>query len=316
MSSGHDEHVPGINEPSEISNPVLWTVGLLVAIAGLAFVFFHFKQVGREEAKGEPVWTLPTKEAGPDHAALIADKSQAVLDHGEVIFSKNCASCHGPAGNTNPNNVNPKPRNFHEEPLKGKYGSGPFGFYMTLTEGYGGAMPAFRNLTPADRYAVGHFIRETWMKPNAQATGYTEKDADAVAKQIPASGAAASGAAEEVDPRAVKPPKTTLPLLAAVAQSEQADRANLVRWLADAGTDSSPELTPSFRRLKVLCPAQDGRITRLYAACKDQDKAAFAAVLVGEDGAGSADPFFSLQSEDTMRKLYARLAETATRTTP
>jgi mono/diheme cytochrome c family protein len=316
MSSGHDEHVPGINEPREISNPVLWTVGLLGAVAGLAFVFFHFKQVGREEAKGEPVWTLPVKAAGPDHAALIADKSQAVIDRGEVLYSKNCASCHGAAGDTNPSNVNPKPRNFHAEPLKGKWGSGPYGFYMTLTDGYGGAMPAFRNLPAEDRYAVGHFIRETWMKPNAQATGYTEKDADAIVKQIPAAGAAGAAGGEEIDPTTVQPPKTTYPLLAAVAQAEQQDRANLVRWLSDAATDCGPELTPSFRHLRAQWPTQNGRLARLYTATRQQDKADFAAVLVGEDGSGSADPFFSLQSEDTLRKLFARLAETATRTNP
>ncbi len=313
-SDGHHEHVPGAAEPRELSHPLLWTVGLLVSVAALGFVFFHFKDLGKQHAKGEPVWALPTAEVGPDHAALIDDKSQAVLDKGEIIYSKNCASCHGPNGDTNPSNINPKPRNFHADPLKAKWGSGPYGIFMTLSEGYGASMPAFANLMPADRYAVAHFIRETWMKPNAEATHYTEKDADEIAKLIPAAGESGDGAAVAVDPLAVKPPATALPLMATVAAADQGNRQRLGQWLSDAGIDTGAELQPAFNRLRALFSTQNARIANLFATAKAQDKAAFTAVLVGEDGAGSADPYFSLLGQDTLQKLYARLAETATRT--
>ena len=311
-SSGDQQHVPGSSEPRELSNPILWTVGLLISIVGLAWIFFHFKQVGRQAVAGEPMWALPAKaSAGPDHAALIADRSQAVLDRGEVLYGKNCASCHGPQGNTNPSNTNPAPRNFHTEAYKNPLGSGPYGSYMVLTNGYGAAMPAFRNLTPDERYAVVHFVSETWMKPTNKA--YLEKDDAKVAAQIPAVGAAGGGAEVEIDPISVKPPETAYPLMAAIARQETADRTHLVRWLADSGTDAGPALTPAFARIRQMFPRQVGRLERLFAAAKAQDKAEFTATLVGEDGAGSADPVFSLMPETTMNQLYARLAETATR---
>jgi len=311
-SSGDHQHVPGSSEPRELSNPILWTAGLVISIVALAWVFFHFKQVGREDAAGEPAWTLPAKSsAGPDHAALIADHSQAVIDHGEVLYGKNCASCHGPQGNTNPSNSNPAPRNFHSEPFKNPLGAGPYGFWSVLTNGYGAAMPAFRNLTPEDRYAVAHFVRETWMKPTNKA--YMASDDAKVVAQIPAAGAAGAGAEQEIDPLAVTPPETAYPLMAAVARQETAERAHLVQWLSDAGTDAGPELAPAFARMRQIFPRQVGRLERLFAAAKSQDKAAFTATLVGEDGAGSADPVFSLMPDGTMNQLYARLAETATR---
>lgn len=312
-SDGHHEHVPGASEPREFSSPLLWTVGLLVAVAALAAVFFNLKQVGRQHARGEPVWKLPTTGPGTDHAALIADRSQAVLDHGQVLYGKNCAQCHGPNGDTNPGNTNPHPRNFHDEKFTSKWGSGPYGFYMVLTDGFNG-MPAFRNLSPEDRYAVTHFVRETWMKPNAEKTGYADKDAEAIAKQVPAAGAGAGGGEAEIDPLAVKPPATTWPLMAAESNADRAARERLVRWLADSAADCGPELEPSFRRFRAIWPTQTARLGRLYMAAHAQDRAAFAAALVEEDGAGSADPYFSLLNDDTLRKLFARLAETATRT--
>lgn len=312
-SSGDHQHAPGSSEPRELTNPVLWTIGLLISVPGLLWLFLHFKQVGREEAAGEPVWTLPAKgSAGPDHAALIADRSQAVLDRGEVLYGKNCASCHGPQGNTNPSNVNPTPRNFHQDAFKNPLGAGPFGFWSVLTNGYGAAMPAFRNLSAEDRYAVVHFVSESWMKPTNKA--YAATDDAKVAAQIPAAGAAAAGGDKEIDPTQVVPPVTAYPLMAAVARQESAEREHLVRWLSDAATDSGVELAPAFGRIRQIFPRQPARFERLFAAAKAQDKPGFIAVLVAEDGAGSADPVFSLMSEDTVTKLYARLSETATRT--
>lgn len=311
-SSGDHQHVPGSSEPRELSHPLLWTVGLVISLTALAWIFFHFKQVGRQDAAGEPVWTLPAKStAGPDHAALIEDRSPAVIDRGEVLFGKNCAACHGPQGNTNPSNTNPPPRNFHVEAFKNPLGAGPYGFWSVLTNGYGSAMPAFRNLSPEDRYAVVHFVSETWMKPTNKA--YAATDDAKVAAQIPAADAAGAGPEVEVDPRTITPPETAYPLMAAVARQEAAEQLRMHQWLADSGTDCGPQLAPAFARIQQILPRQAGRLERLLAVVKAQDKAAFTATLVGEDGAGSADPVFSLMSQDTMNKLYARLAETATR---
>ncbi len=314
MSSSDDhQHAPGSSEPRELSNPVLWTVGLLVSLVGLAWIFFHFKQVGREHAAGEPVWTLPAQaSAGPDHAALIADRSAAVLDRGEVLYGKNCASCHGAQGDSNPSNINPLPRNFHVDAFKNPLGAGPYGFWSVLTNGYGAAMPAFRNLSADERYAVVHFVSETWMKPTNKS--YLANDDAKISAQIPAPGAGGANSEAAIDPRAIVPPETTYQLMAAVSRRATAEREPLARWMADAGTDVGPELAPAFAELRRMFPYQVGRMERLYAASKAQDKAAFVNCLVAEDGSGSADKYFSLMPESTLTKLYARLAETATRT--
>lgn len=314
MSSSDDhQHALGSSEPRELSNPVLWAAGLLISLVGLAWIFFHFKQLGRDHAAGEPVWTLPAKaSAGPDHAALIADRSMAVLDRGEVLYGKNCASCHGAQGNSNPSNLNPLPRNFHVEAFKNPLGAGPYGFWSVLTNGYGAAMPAFRNLSAEERYAVVHFVSETWMKPANKS--YLANDDAKTTAQIPAAGAGGVNSEAPIDPSAIVPPATTYPLMVAVSRQATADREPLARWLVDASTDAGPDLRSAFDDLLKIFPYQIGRMERLYAAAKAQDKSAFVNCLVAEDGAGSADKQFSLMPENTLTKLYARLAETATRT--
>ena len=300
--SGNAEHIPGAAEPHELTNPALWTLGLLVSIAALGFIFFHFKQIGREHAKGEERWALPVVN-DLDHQALGADRSQAVLDRGEVIYAKNCVSCHGANGDAPVGS--PPPRNFHTEAFKNPLGSGPYGFYDVLAHGYKG-MPAL-SATPEERYAVAHYVRETFMKPTNPS--YVAKDDAKVVAQIPAKGAGGA-AAEAVDPRFVQPAAPAFALMAAVAGHDELERTRLDGWLAEAHVDCGKLLEPAFQRLIAVSAAQGGRLARLHAAIVHKDRSAFNAALVAEDGAGSADPFFSVLPATTIDLLYARLAAT------
>jgi mono/diheme cytochrome c family protein len=84
-----------------------------------------------------------------------------VAKHGSQVFAANCAMCHGkegkgdgPAGA----GLNPKPRNLVEG--QWKQGGDSSSLFTTLTNGIqGSSMPGFKQLAPADRWALVQFIR-------------------------------------------------------------------------------------------------------------------------------------------------------------
>lgn len=297
-SPGH--HPRPIREPREFSHPVLWTAGLVAIIAGLGWVFFHQISAGREGAKGEAKFTVPKPPSGPDHLVLIVDRSQAVLDRGEVLYGKNCASCHGAKGDANPANISPAPRVFKDEVLKNKLGGGPYGWYQVLTAGYGSGMPGFRNLSPEDRYAVAHFVRETWVKPNPAI--YVAEDAPDVAKQIPAKGGAAAEAA--VDPAAVHAPVAVQGVMARLAADQVPRRAAVAAWLtraADGAVGIEAAGVAAVRTNAEGSPALVEDLLVRAAAGGD-----LAAAL-----ASSGVPLFATLGRDDLQRVAVRLAAAA-----
>ena len=304
-SAGHD-HAPA---PKELSHPVLWAVGLFVSTGVLGTLFFHQIDAGRAHARGEPP-VLVAKAGGgePNHAALMADNGQPVLDKGELLYGKNCASCHGAKGDTNPNNTVPAPRNFRTEPLKSTLGNGPYAFYKVLSEGYGASMPAFKNLTPEERYAVVHFVRETMIKPANPA--YAAKDSAATQAKIPAAGSA-GGAAAEVAPHQVVPPAMLPELLAAWSEEEHHQHQVVLSLLLKARTGAASTLIPALDLLDEAARRRPALVDRALVAVRTGDQAAFVAALTSDAGAGSADPRFTLMPASQLQALYARLAQVA-----
>lgn len=297
-SHGHDPHPAP--EPREFSHPALWTAGLVAIIAALGWVFFHQIAAGREAAKGEPAYTVPKAASGPDHQTLIADRSQAVLDRGEVLYGKNCASCHGAAGDSNPSNITPHPRVFKAEALRNKLGGGPYAWYLVLTNGFGSGMPGFRNLSPEDRYAVLHFVRETWVKPNSEI--YAADDPPEVAKQIPAKGGAAGEAA--VDPATVHAPRAVQGVMARLAAAEAVRAAAVRDWLARAGA-AGP--LPGLDGVADLARRRSAGAQDLLALARRGEAAALAAALADED----AEPALATMDRDDLQRLAARLVGAA-----
>ncbi len=306
--SDADDHAHPV-APREISHPVLWALGLFASTGALAAVFFHQIDAGRAHARGEPVINLAKAGGGePDHGALIADISQPVLDQGEILYGKNCASCHGAKGDANPNNTVPAPRNFKTESMKNSLGNGPYAFYHVLTDGYGASMPAFKNLTPAERYAVTHFVRETMIKPSNPA--YAAKDPAATTAKIPAAGSSAAGGAQ-VPPHLVAPPALLPELLAAWSHEDAPRRQAVSAWLETARVGASADLVAPLERLVEIARTQPGRADALLSTVRSGDQAAFITVLVNDAGAGSTDPRFTLMPAPQVQALYARLAQAA-----
>lgn len=92
-----------------------------------------------------------------------------VVAHGKQLFGMYCAMCHGPAGAGDgpaAKALKPPPRNF-TSPQGWTVGYTIFDLYQTLTEGIKGTpMPAFTSLSPADRFAVIHYVQSLGSFPH------------------------------------------------------------------------------------------------------------------------------------------------------
>ena len=93
---------------------------------------------------------------------VISKPSDDLISKGKELFDANCKSCHGeqgmgdgPAGAS----LNPLPRNFHQK--EGWVNGRNFDeMYKTLQEGIpNSGMTAYEYLSPADRFALIHYIR-------------------------------------------------------------------------------------------------------------------------------------------------------------
>ena len=225
-------HVP---DAPERSNPLLWTAGLLLIAIFLVAMFAHFYHVGAAHGREEgliPATTREQKGPGePDHLALIANKGADVLDHGAAVFGKNCATCHGPQGNANPTNMNPPPRNFWADTFKNPNGAGPYGLFTVVSNGYNGRMPAFPNLSAEDRYAVIHYVRETFIKPH-NPNNYLEKDSKELTAKIPPKGSGGGG--PQIPVNEVPAPKEVFPLMEGIAAENAMETESARAWLTRA----------------------------------------------------------------------------------
>lgn len=276
-------------KPREYSHPALWSVGLLVAAGAIGWVFFHWLEVGMLHGRDAgPVDFTPKAAAAPvDHPALIADRSPAVLERGQQLYLKNCASCHGPNGDQNMTGSSPAPRNFKKEAYKAEWGGGPYGFYLTLTKGWGQGMPGFTNLGAADRYAIAHFVRESWQKAEPI---YVADDRPEIQAQIPKPGAVAAG--PRTPPHLVEQHAKLHPLMAVTAREGEARAAAARAWLAEAASAAE---TAERRLLVRIARAPAGRagwLVQLHEAARTGDRVRVAAVLISVD---SGDPSLALE---------------------
>jgi mono/diheme cytochrome c family protein len=306
MSASHDDaHAHAGPEPVEVTNPLLWTVFLLGASLVLVWWFFHWLASGRVEGRRSdmiPQVGRSTMAVEPDHKKLAADRSQDVIDHGALLYAKNCASCHGTNGDNPPSISGTPPRNFRADAFKNPLGGGPYGLFVVVTRGFG-SMPAFPSLSATDRYAVVQFVRETMVKPS-NAKNYVANDADSVLKQIPPPGSAA--AVDQVARNLVEIKAPLLPLLAGISDEEAQKAAFLSKWLEQARREAGdrPVVSTGVQQLIELSADHLGLIEVVHQSVVKDDKARFTALLAGSDGSGAVHPYFSLLGEDHLVALF------------
>lgn len=94
-----------------------------------------------------------------DHAGILRSLDKEAFDSGKTIYMNLCTNCHGSDGITPPLLT---ARAFGNGELK--FGSDPYSMFLTLTDG-NGLMGPQTWMTPEERYAVIHYIRETLMRP-------------------------------------------------------------------------------------------------------------------------------------------------------
>ncbi len=101
---------------------------------------------------------LPEYETHIDHRGFIESWDQQMYEHGAEVFRLRCASCHGDlaAEGTMPTSLRFPSGKF-------KRGCDPYSLYQTLTHGYGMMNPQ-RWMVPEQKYAVIHYIRETFLR--------------------------------------------------------------------------------------------------------------------------------------------------------
>jgi mono/diheme cytochrome c family protein len=113
-------------------------------------------------------WVQPLERS--DHAEIVSSWNEATMKEGAVIYQTLCIVCHGTKDQ--PGSL-PTALRFAEGAFKN--GSDPYSMYLTLTKGYGQMVPQ-PQYTTAQKYAVIHYIRETFLKPH-NPTQYASFDA-------------------------------------------------------------------------------------------------------------------------------------------
>lgn len=108
--------------------------------------------------EGGSGWVQPLERT--DHVDLVNGWDESLLKEGEVIYQTLCVVCHGTKDQ--PGSL-PTALRFAEGPFKN--GADPYSMYLTLTKGFGQMVPQ-PQYTTAQKYAVIHYIRETFLKPH------------------------------------------------------------------------------------------------------------------------------------------------------
>ncbi len=107
-----------------------------------------------------PESALPEYETNIDHARLIENRDKGVLKLGQETYQQICHNCHGDINL--PGSI-PNSLRFAEGEFQ--HGNDPYTIYQTLTRGWRLMVPQVQ-LTPREKYAVIHYIRDHFLEEN------------------------------------------------------------------------------------------------------------------------------------------------------
>jgi glucose/arabinose dehydrogenase/mono/diheme cytochrome c family protein len=121
--------------------------------------FTHAPKAGSKPViEGGSGWVQALERS--DHAEIVAGWDAKTFEEGATIYKTLCVVCHGTK--EQPGSL-PTALRFAEGQFKN--GSDPFSMYLTLTKGFGQMVPQ-PQYTTAQKYAVIHYIRETFLRPH------------------------------------------------------------------------------------------------------------------------------------------------------
>jgi mono/diheme cytochrome c family protein len=116
------------------------------------------KAGGKPFVEGGSGWVQALERS--DHAEIVSGWNAQTLAEGETIYKTLCVVCHGTK--EQPGSL-PTALRFTEGQFKN--GSDPYSMFVTLTKGFGQMVPQ-PQYTTAQKYAVIHYIRETFLRPH------------------------------------------------------------------------------------------------------------------------------------------------------
>lgn len=95
-------------------------------------------------------------------AGTVLPSTPALVEKGKVLYTTNCAACHGEKGDGNGpagKMMNPKPRNFADPATVFKNGETPQKIFDTINNGLPGtAMAGFSRLTDEEKSSLSHYV--------------------------------------------------------------------------------------------------------------------------------------------------------------
>jgi mono/diheme cytochrome c family protein len=162
------------NDPGKIFGlvyPYILIIGLgigLFYVNKMNFIGLQEIPVAIPDTSGAPA-ELTIKESKSVPAADVSKLSQpndSLVQIGKKIFETTCIACHGTDGKGDgpvSAGLNPAPRNFTS---KEGWINGPklTSIYQTLLEGIkGSAMVAYQQFSPAEKFALAHYIRTAFV---------------------------------------------------------------------------------------------------------------------------------------------------------
>ena len=160
-----------LNNLSELNTPDLnWSPGTEVeTFAGFGLPGFPVSLT----LTGPKSLTVTQAEARPlalaNHTSLLSNLGETEFIKGREIYNSLCMTCHG---NPDQEGSLPTAIRFHKDAFKN--GSDPWRMLQTLEKGFGMMIPQ-PQFSTADKYAVIHYIRESFLKPY-NTTQYTPND--------------------------------------------------------------------------------------------------------------------------------------------
>ena len=116
------------------------------------------KAGGKPIIEGGSGWVQTLERS--DHAEIVGGWNAKTLEEGAAIYKSLCVVCHGTK--EQPGSL-PTALRFAEGQFKN--GSDPYSMFTTLTKGFGQMVPQ-PQYTTAQKYAVIHYIRETFLRPH------------------------------------------------------------------------------------------------------------------------------------------------------